>query len=196
MGRMARRVAVAALATALLLGLGACSADDSGPPAKGDPNAGVALQVESVRTPGVDEATRTELESEIGDVLASYIVAGYLGEYPRDDFVRSLADFSNGLADDGGKDLPGLTLAGLDGVTAVRATQLHAELAYFAPGGQVVGARAFLRLAFDVTLSGGTTESVTREGHLELRKDGGAWRVSGYRLCCYDDAVVEAEVTS
>ena len=93
MGRMARRVVAAALVTALLTGLAACTADESQPPGPDEPAADVALQVVSVKAPGIDEETRTQLESEVGDVLASYIVEGFLGDYPREDFVRGLADF-------------------------------------------------------------------------------------------------------
>ena len=113
MGRMARRVVAAALVTVLLAGFAACTARRVEPVAGPDEPAGdVALQVVSVKARGIDEETRTRLESEVGDVLASYIVEGFLGDYPRGDFVRALADFSTGLADEGGRDLDVLTLAG------------------------------------------------------------------------------------
>ena len=166
MGRMGRRVVAAALVTMLLAGFVACTADDSRPPGPDEPAGDVALQVVSVKSPGIDEETRTRLESEVGDVLASYIVEGFLGDYPREDFVRGLADFSNDLADEGGRDLNVLTLAGLSDVTAVRATRLKVNLAFYNPGGDTVGASAFLDLAFDVTLEEGTSRQVTRTGRL------------------------------
>ena len=200
MGRMARRVVVAGLLAgllaALLSGLGACTSDDSQPPEPEQSAGDVALQVVSVKTPGVDEQALTELESEVGDVIASYIVEGFLGDYPREDFVRSLADFTNGLVDDGGLDLAVLTLSGTPEIADVRATKLHARLAYFNPGDEVVGATAFLDLAFDVTLADGSTRAVTRSGKLVLGRVDSDWRIFGYAMCCFDGESVRAETAS
>ena len=196
MERMARRVVVAALLAALLSGLGACTSDDSQPPEPEQSAGDVALQLVSIKTPGIDEKTRTELESEVGDLVANYIVEGFLGDYPREDFVRSLADFSNSLADDGGQDLAVLTLSGTPEITGVRATRLHVQLAYFNPRGEVVGATAFLDLAFDVTLADGSTRADTRSGKLVLGRQDGDWRVIGYKLCCFDGDAVQAETPS
>ena len=197
MGRMGRRLVVAALVAALLTGAAACTADESRPPRPDEPAAGVALQVESLKVPGIDEETRTRLESEVGDVLSRYIVGGFLGDYPRGDFVRGLADFTDTLADNGGVDLAGLTLAGVDGVTSVRATRLRAQLSYFDPGGKAVGATAFLDLSFEVTLQDGSTRRVARTGKLVLGRSGDTWQVVGYDLCCTEDGdAVDAEVTS
>ena len=195
MGRMARRVLAGALVTVLLVGFAACSGDDSSPPGPDEP-ADVALQVVSVKTGGIDEETRTRLESEVGDVLASYVVEGFLGDHPRDDFVRALSDFSTGLADDGGRDLTTLTLAETPAIAAVRATRLKANLAFFNPGGDVVGASAFVDLDFDLTFEDGTTRQVTRTGRFSLGRSDGVWQVTGYKICCSDAAAVQAETTS
>ena len=133
MGRMARRVLAGALVTVLLVGFAACSGDESSPPGPDEP-ADVALQVVSVKARGIDEETRTRLESEVGDVLASYVVEGFLGDHPRKDFVRALSDFSTGLADDGGRDLTTLTLAGTPDVAAVRATAPEGQPGVLQPG--------------------------------------------------------------
>jgi hypothetical protein len=193
MGRMARRVLAGALVTVLLVGFAACSGDESSPPGPDEPAADVALQVVSVKARGIDEETRTRLESEVGDVLASYVVEGFLGDHPRQDFVRALSDFSNDLADDGGRDLNVLTLAGLSNVTEVRATRLKVNLAFFNPGGDTLGASAFLDLAFDVTFKDGTTRQATRTGRLSLGRTDGDWQVVGYHVCCADDHVLQAE---
>lgn len=195
MGPMARRVLAGALVTVLLVGFAACSGDDSSPPGPDEP-ADVALQVVSVKTRGIDEETRTRLESEVGDVLASYVVEGFLGDHPRDDFVRALSDFSTGLADDGGRDLTTLTLAETPAIAAVRATRLKANLAFFNPGGDVVGASAFVDLDFDLTFEDGTTRQVTRTGRFSLGLSDGVWQVTGYKICCSDPAAVQAETTS
>ena len=193
MGGMARRVLAGALATVLLVGFAACSGDESSPSPPDDPAADVALQIESVKARGIDEETRTRLESEAGDVLADYVVEGFLGDHPRGDFVRALADFSTGIADDGGRDLTTLTLAGTLDVAEVRATRLKVNLAFFNPGGDVVGASAFLDLAFDVTFKDGTTREVTRTGRLSLGRNDGDWQVTGYHVCCADEQVLQAE---
>ena len=195
MGPMARRVLAGALVTVLLVGFAACSGDDSSPPGPDEP-ADVALQVVSVKTRGIDEETRTRLESEVGDVLASYVVEGFLGDHPRNDFVRALSDFSTGLADDGGRDLTTLTLAETPAIAAVRATRLKANLAFFNPGGDVVGASAFVDLDFDLTFEDGTTRQVTRTGRFSLGRSDGVWQVTGYKICCSDPAAVQAETTS
>ena len=195
MGLMARRVLAGALVTVLLVGFAACSGDDSSPPRPDEP-ADVALQVVSVKTGGIDEETRTRLESEVGDVLASYVVEGFLGDHPRDDFVRALSDFSTGLADDGGRDLTTLTLAETPAIAAVRATRLKADLAFFNPGGDVVGASAFVDLDFDLTFEDGTTRQVTRTGRFSLGRSDGVWQVTGYKICCSEAAAVQAETTS
>ena len=192
---MARRVLAGALVTVLLVGFAACSGDDSSPPGPDEP-ADVALQVVSVKTRGIDEETRTRLESEVGDVLASYVVEGFLGDHPREDFVRALSDFSTGLADDGGRDLTTLTLAETPAIAAVRATRLKANLAFFNPGGDVVGASAFVDLDFDLTFEDGTTRQVTRTGRFSLGRSDGVWQVTGYKICCSDPAAVQAETTS
>ena len=193
MGRMARRVLAGALVTVLLVGFAACSGDESSPPGPDVPAADVALQVVSVKARGIDEETRTRLESEVGDVLASYVVEGFLGDHPRQDFVRALSDFSNDLADEGGRDLNVLTLAGLSDVTAVRANRLKVNLAFYNPGGDTVGASAFLDLAFDVTFKDGTTREATRSGRLSLGRTDGDWQVIGYHVCCADEPVLQAE---
>ena len=195
MGPMARRVLAVALVTVLLVGFAACSGDDSSPPGPDEP-ADVALQVVSVKTGGIDEETRTRLESEVGDVLASYVVEGFLGDHPRDDFVRALSDFSTGLADDGGRDLTTLTLAETPAIAAVQATRLKVNLAFFNPGGDVVGASAFVDLDFDLTFEDGTTRQVTRTGRFSLGLSDGVWQVTGYKICCSDPAAVQAETTS
>jgi len=191
---MARRVLAGALVTVLLVSLAACSGDDSSPPGPDEP-ADVALQVVSVKTRGIDEETRTRLESEVGDVLASYVVEGFLGDHPRKDFVRAPSDFSTGLADDGGRDLTTLTLAETPAIAAVRATRLKANLAFFNPGGDVVGASAFVDLDFDLTFEDGTTRQVTRTGRFSLGLSDGVWQVTGYKICCSDAAAVQAETT-
>ena len=89
-----------------------------------------------------------------------------------------------------------LTLAETLDVTAVRATRLKANLSFFNPDGDVVGASAFVDLDFDVTFKDGTTRQVARTGRFALVRSEGVWQVMGYRICCADPAALQAEVTS
>ena len=61
----------------------------------------------------------------------------------------------------------------------MRATRLKANLAFFNPGGDVVGASAFVDLDFDVTFEDGTTRQVTRTGRFSLGRSDGVWQVIG-----------------
>ena len=45
-----------------------------------------------------DEKARAELESEVGDVLSHYVVGAFLGDYPREKFVRAFDAFTGGAA--------------------------------------------------------------------------------------------------
>jgi hypothetical protein len=78
----------------------------------------------------------------------------------------------------------------------VQAVRLKANLAFFNPDGDVVGASAFVDLDFDVTLEDGTTREVARTGRFALSRSVGVWQVMGYRICCADPAAVQAETTS
>ena len=38
----------------------------------------------------MDDDLRAQMEAEVSDVLAGYVVGGFLGDYPRGDFVDAL----------------------------------------------------------------------------------------------------------
>ena len=42
----------------------------------------------------------TTSQNDVGAVLTTYVVEGFLGDYPRDDFVGALDSFTSGVADD------------------------------------------------------------------------------------------------
>ena len=73
---------------------------------------------------------------------------------------------------------------------------IRRSMSYFDPGGGVVGATAFIDLAFDVTLADGSTLTATRTGKLVLGREDGDWRVTGYRVVGDDGAAVQAEAES
>ena len=107
-----RAVAVAAAVSILVApALSACSGDE---PKNTPPTAApVVLHVETGRGAGsLSDDARTAVETEVGDVLSSYVVNGFLGEYPRDDLVRAFDDFSPGASRDAAKSIDVLTGAG------------------------------------------------------------------------------------
>ena len=135
MGRMARRVLAGALVTVLLVGFAACSGDESSPPGPDRAAADVALQVVSVKARGIDEETRTRLESEVRDVLASYVVEGV----PRRPPARRLrAGAVRLLQRPGRRRRPATSTRspspGLSDVTAVRATRSEGQPGVLQPG--------------------------------------------------------------
>jgi hypothetical protein len=180
MGRMARRgCAVAGLAAVVLLT--ACTpGEESRPAPQGGPQ-NAALTVATVDPGRLDDETRAEMESEISDVLAGYVVAGFLGDYPRDDFVDGFADFTGGATEDAVRDIDALTVAGIKEVASVRATRLHSRLSFLVEGRRVVGASAWVDFAFEVEGDGATTRETLR-GRLVLQLEDSEWAVFGYDL--------------
>jgi hypothetical protein len=178
-----RSLGLAAVALAWVLPLGACTGDSEEPPEPdGDPQS-VALELSL--GPGADALSaeaRDDLQNDVGAVLSTYVVDGFLGEYPRDDFVGALETFTSGVADRAAEDLDLITGAGFEGdPEKVVATQLSASISTFAPGGKAVGVTARVDFAFDVT-EGGTTHEEARHGRLMLTSENGTWQIFGYSL--------------
>lgn len=191
--RPARRGA-AALALLLLTAAGCTGTDD---PDETDPPGSVALQLETVSgADGLDRATLTEVEDEVGDVLSQYVAGGFLGTYPRQDFVRAYDSFAEGLVPEAARDLDILTAAGFADAESVRATELEARLSLLAPDGEVIGASADVRLAFEATLLDGKTRPIVVRGRLLLEKQDGEWSFFGYDVRRRGDAALAGEVSS
>ena len=57
----------------------------------------------------LDESTRTELETEVGDVLSRYVVRAFLGDYPRENFVPAFDSFTGGRHASAAEDIDVLT---------------------------------------------------------------------------------------
>ena len=202
MGAMTRNRAAAAriagprTAVALLLvSLLGCTAD---PPEEPEPTQGseVALRVTTVwGTDGVDADTQADLEEQVGDVLSTYVEGGFLGDYPRQDFVRAFDDFAPGLTQDAASDIDVLTASTFEDASDVAATKLVARVSFAVAGRTVVGATAHLDLQFEATTAdGATTLSLT--GRLVLLYDNDTWTVFTYDVRSQDGASVQAEVTS
>ena len=69
-----------------------------------------ALDVRVVTCAGrLGDDARAEIEAGIGDALSAYVVKAFLGDYPRDDFVRAFDGFTSGAAEHAAEDIDLLT---------------------------------------------------------------------------------------
>ncbi|MBD3926689.1 hypothetical protein IEZ26_18870 [Nocardioides cavernae] len=188
------RVGVAVAAAVLAAG---CS-DNSPPDDEGDPTAeSAALRVQTVTgAERLDEQTRTEVEGAVGDVLSDYVVAAFLGEFPRQEFVQAFEPFTSVAARKATRDIDLLTAATARDATAVRATDLDARLSFLTQAGEVLGGTAKVHFAFDATMEDGTTRPLALDGRFMLvPDDDGTWSIFGYdvRFDDGDETPAEAE---
>jgi hypothetical protein len=199
MGRMAQtgsgaRGALASLALLVCLAGTACTTDQ---PAEPSPSASesAALRVRTVHIAGeLDPAAQAEAESAVGDVLSSYVVRAFLGDYPREDFVGSFESFTGSLARDGVRDLDALTANRLGSAEAVRATRLDADLSFVVNGSDTFGATAAVRFEFEATVDG-EEQPLGLHGRLMLIEEDGIWSIYGYDVRPDTGQAVEAGVT-
>lgn len=171
------------VARLLLLAIGgfavAGCTGETGKPDPGLPKAGLEISLIG----GVDAMSpeaRDELQTEIGDVLSAYVVSAFLGDYPRDDFVRSLDSFTSGAAEFAAGDLELLTASGFSEADEVRARRLVARIWAFAPDGKARGASAHVSFEFAVTDDAGADRPLALSGRLMLAPEGQGWRIFGY----------------
>ncbi|NUS41545.1 MAG: hypothetical protein HOP97_07960 [Terrabacter sp.] len=189
------RVGVAVLVTALATG---CS-DDSPPDGEQDPTAeSAALRVQTVTgAERLDAKTRTEIEGAVGDALSDYVVAAFLGDFPRQEFVQAFEPFTSVAARKATRDIDLLTAATARDATAVRATDLDARLSFLTRAEEVLGGTAAVHFAFDATMGDGTTRELVLDGRFMLEPDDdGTWSVFGYDVTFDDGDETPAEAES
>ncbi len=179
---------------ALVVLLAGCTGVRYETPGPGSPSA-VALRVSTVNGLSLDERVRARLESEVSDVLSRYVEAGFLGDYPRSDFVRSFEDFTSGAARQAVDDIDVLTAARFEDASSVRATDLGASLSFYVVDGEGVGATAWIDFAFDVD-DRGTMRTATLGGRLVLERRDDRWSVFSYDVRRHDSDALPAEVSS
>jgi hypothetical protein len=181
-GATRRRAGSSLTALVLMVGAAGCTDDSGEPPPPDDPDH-VALELSM--GPGASKLStqaRDRLQNDVSDLLSTYVVDAFLGDYPRDDFVDALGTFTTGEAARAAEDLDLLTGAGFgDDAEDVAATRLSATISSFAPEGHVVGVTAIVDFAFDVE-TGGATSEMTRSGRLMLMPQDGEWKIFGYQL--------------
>jgi hypothetical protein len=191
-----RDLAALAVAVTVLAATG-CSPD--GPPDEPDPpqTQSVALRVEAVTgADRLDEGTRTEVESEVGEVLSDYVVEAFLGEFPREEFVRAFESFTSEAAREAAGDIDLLTAAGVPDATAMRATELDTRLSFLTQGRTVHGTTATVHFTFEATMEDGSTRPITLDGRFLLVAEPDGWSVFGYDVRFDDGAGVTAEAES
>ena len=126
----------------------------------------MALSVQTVRGAGsLSERAQADAETEVGDVLSHYVVEGFLGDYPRENFVDAFDAFTGGAARSAAGDIDLLT-----GATAI-ATPRRSGRRGSTPASPSsstartsVGASAAVRLGFEAELPDGDTGPFTLTG--------------------------------
>ena len=193
-GRTAR-VGVAVAVAALAAGCSAGSPpDDEETPTPES----AALRVQTVTgAERLDEATRAEVEGAVGDVLSDYVVQAFLGDFPRQEFVRSFESFTSVAARKATRDIDLLTAATVRDATAVRATELEARLSFLDQAGEVHGATAAVHFTFEATMEDGTTRPLALDGRFMLEAGADdAWSIFGYDVRFDDGDESSAETKS
>ena len=196
MGRMAapRRTASCVVVLAIVtVVLGGCTEET--PPDEPVPSS-VALGVETISgAEGLDDTTRTALETAVGDVLSGYVSRAFLGDFPREEFVPAFESFTSGAARRAAQDIDRLTASPVQDATAVRATQLDARLSFLVQGERPLGATATVNFDFEATMADGTVRPLSLQGRLMLDQRGGAWSVFGYDVALDDGAAIATELS-
>jgi len=187
-----------ATGTAVLLvslALAGCTVEPPGGEATPPSEESVALRVRTVSgAASLTSDARAEAESAVGDVLSDYVVRAFLGDYPREDFVRSFGSFTGNLAGEATGDLNQLTANRFRKAEAVRATKLDADLSFLVKDSDVIGATAAVRFAFEATVDG-DEQPLSLRGRLMLFENDGVWSVFGYDVVTDTGEAVEAEVS-
>lgn len=194
MAPMPRLTGIAAALVLTAAGLAGCTSSPPAPEGQGEP---IALAVTIVHGGDtLDEQAQAELESEVGDVLSEYVVRAFLGDYPREDFVRAFDSFTSGAARYAAGDIDVLTASSLDDVTAVTATALEARLSFIVADTNVIGATAHVEFRFEATDDAGETHPLSLTGRFMLQHDQDTWSVFGYDVSRENGEVAEAEESS
>ena len=185
--RGGHRMLLAVLCALLLTGCPGASEQPGDPEEtgkSGDDQA--ALQIELAE--GDDDLgreARNEVQRQVGDVLSTYVVSAFLGDYPRDDFVDSLAVFTSGAAADAARDLELLTASRYGDAEGVTAEQLRARVSVFAADDEAAGASADVRFRFAVD-EGDRARTFRMVGRVSLVQEGNDWRIFAYDVTRQD----------
>jgi hypothetical protein len=187
-----RRLAVPAVALALLVGGCSDDGDDEGPaPEPADQAASTtlrqrpaALDVEIARLAGaLPKAEARQINQRLGRVVATWFNGGFVdGDYPRKNF-DGYASFTKGAARLARQSAGVTTNAqlGPQWVDAVP-TRQRVRLFVFAPGHRPSGATAEVELVLLGVDKAGSTAELAVTGKLYLTKNTTGWRIFGFDL--------------
>lgn len=179
--RLASVVLVAGLG---LSGAGCTGSIDPPKPHKEEP---AALEVEVVS--GAEDLTQgqlTAVQDGVGDVLSQYVVDGFLGEYPRTDFVASFESFTGGAAREAAQKINVLTANRFRDADAVRAELLSVRISCLVHRGDVIGATAHVRFDFRAEV-GEQPEPFSLHGQFFLQRRDEEWTIFGYDVARTSD---------
>jgi hypothetical protein len=189
MTRAARR---AAAATALVLGVALATAGCTGSEdsSDGSPTAPQASATEREAVPQVSlgkvtgklpAAEGDRLVSDVGDLVAGWVDAAYLGgTYPRRDFSDAWPGFTKGAQAEAHQDRGLMSNEDIgDKIDGIDPHKVVVRLDVLAVKKRPVGVTAHVYLGFGTT--GDLEKQVRVKGRLFLtRDDGGDWQVFGY----------------
>jgi hypothetical protein len=193
-GGAARGVAGAVLLASLVLT--GCTPEQPGRPSSPSPSDSVALRVRTIAAgSSLDPDARADAESAVGDVLSDYVVRGFLGDYPREDFVNAFGSFTGNLAEHAAVDIDQLTANRLADAESVTAKKLEANLSFLVQGSDIIGATASVRFVFEATVDD-AVRPLSLKGRLMLVEEDGRWSIFGYDVATETGGAVEAGVTS
>jgi hypothetical protein len=186
-----RRLAVPAVALALLVSGCSDDGDEGSPPEPAD-QAGsttlrqrpAALDVEIARLAGaLPKAAARDLNQRLGRVVATWFNGGFVaGDYPRENF-DGYASFTQGAARLARQSAGVTTNAqlGPQWVDAVP-TRQRVRLFVFAPGHRPSGATAEVELVLVGVDKAGSAAELAVTGKLYLTKNTTGWRIFGFDL--------------
>jgi hypothetical protein len=174
--------------------LSSCTGDDEPPEPATSPST-MALSIETAPGAGsLGAKAQADAETAVGDVLSHYVVEGFLGDYPREDFVGAFEDFTGGAARTAARNIDLLTANRYGDASEVRATRLDARVSFLVEDRDVFGASAAVRFGFEATTDGRTTP-FSLEGRLLLEENDGTWSVFGYDVARDDADPIDAEAS-
>lgn len=183
MGAMAVHPARHRLASLVLTaGLALSGAGCTGPPRETTPpgDEPVPLEVEVVS--GAEDLSQDQVaavQDEVGDVLSQYVVDGFLGDYPRTDFVASFESFTGAAARKAVQSIDVLTANTFRDAEEVRAQLLTVRISCLVHRGELIGATAHVRFDFVADL-GEQPEPFSLRGQFFVERQGRSWTIFGY----------------
>lgn len=172
--------------TAMALTLAGCPGHEPDPPPD---NTDAALEIRLNRSAKrLGPEAEAQLQSSVGQILSTYVVDGFLGDYPRDDFVDVLEVFTSRGAQKAARDLDLLTAARVGSADDVVARRLLAWISAAEVDDEAFGLSAHVTFEFDVMEGTERAGGLALSGRLMLTPDGDSWRIFGYKVRLDDAA--------